>query len=85
VFEDLNVPPWLLIGGGFTTVSGRRQWSEKIPVQRVTQICDTTSLYQKATLRTSSAPSAITEVTLLSMYVFCFKLLEISSNKVSDI
>src|SRR6266568_2899651 len=69
VFEDLNVPVWLLIGSDFTSVSGQRQWSKKIPVQRVTQICDTTSLHQKTTLRTSSAPSAITKVTPLSMYV----------------
>ena len=69
-FEDLNVPVWLLIGSGFTAVSGSRQRSKKMPVQRVTQTCGTTFLHQKQTLRISSAPSAITEATLLSMYVF---------------
>jgi hypothetical protein len=70
VFEDLNAPVWLLIGSGFTTVSSGRQQNKKIPMQRVTQICDTTSLRQKTTLRTFSLPSAITEATPLSMYVF---------------
>jgi hypothetical protein len=75
VFEDLNVLAWLLIGSAFTTVASRKQQSKKISVQGVTQICDTTSLNQKTTLRTSSAPSAVTEVTLHFMYVFFgFKL-----------
>jgi hypothetical protein len=79
VFEDLNVPVWLLIGSGFTTIASRRQQSEKKilvqALQGATQICDTTSLNQKTTLRTSSAPSAVTEVTLLLMYVFWLQTL----------
>ena len=65
-FEDLNVPVWLLIGSGISNIS-RRQRNKKMILQRVTQICDTTSLHQKTILGTSSALSAITEVILLSM------------------
>jgi hypothetical protein len=72
VIDGLNVLAGLLLESGFIIISGQRQWSKETPMQtwRVTRNCDITSLRQKTTLRTSSAPFAITKATLLTMYVF---------------
>jgi len=69
VIDGLNVLAGLLLESGFIIISGQRQWSEEMPMQtwRVTRNCDITSLHQKTTLRTSSAPFAITKATLLTM------------------
>ena len=70
IIEDLNVPVWPLIGSSFIAILSRKQQIKKPTSQMVTRSWDTIPLHLKITLWIFLAPFTITEVTLLTMYVF---------------